>query len=206
MCMNSWHLSISYGRTLQWYFPTMYDLTYSHGYICIHKENTNIQSCECGIPSIEFSSRPTYFHEVTLPQFNHICFISIVKVVCTKIHCVLIFYSLCKSCAHSLKCLICSCCTHLSYQQTVINQHTTYTASTKNQSESLSGTLMKNCLAKLTYRIIGWQEDTMFNMYGGGIAQLVSRLPHAGDPGSNPGGGLARVTQCMYGRERDYEL
>ncbi len=42
---------------------------------------------------------------------------------------------------------------------------------------------------------------------GGGIAQLVSCPPlKLGDLGSNPGGGLTRVIQCMDERGRDYQL
>ncbi len=45
----------------------------------------------------------------------------------------------------------------------------------------------------------------MHTMNGGGMDSSVdkSSTSHSGDKGSNPGGGLTRVTQCMYVRGRD---
>ncbi len=45
----------------------------------------------------------------------------------------------------------------------------------------------------------------MFYSYGGRDSTVgKSSASHAGDPGSNPGGSLTQVTQCMNERERDY--
>ncbi len=41
---------------------------------------------------------------------------------------------------------------------------------------------------------------------GGGVSVGKSSTSYARDPVSNPSRGLTQVTQCMYGRGRDYQL
>ncbi len=54
-------------------------------------------------------------------------------------------------------------------------------------------------VGKINYLIMKLIDKKCYSLLvggGGGIAQLVSRLPiNLGNPGLNPGGGLTRVTQ-----------
>ncbi len=50
-------------------------------------------------------------------------------------------------------------------------------------------------------------ESWILDLEGGKDSSVgKSSAPPAGDPGSNPGGSLTRVTQCMNERGRDYKL
>ncbi len=55
----------------------------------------------------------------------------------------------------------------------------------------------------------GTQSDMLLNiicLLGGRDSSIKLSTSQAGDPGSNPGGELTWVTQCMNERGRDYQL